>query len=96
MSDAADTLTVAAEPPRAVEALRQVLEDQRRCWQRGEPVGVETYLERCHLLCGQMRLLEGPGSLMDRRREAFMAAEIAMWLLPNKAPTLSTLRGTPA
>src|SRR5262249_41701174 len=35
---------------------------------------VETYLERCHFLCGNMRLLEGAGPEADRRREAFMAA----------------------
>jgi len=34
---------------------------------------VATYLHRCHSLCGNMRLLEGAGSLSDRRREAFMA-----------------------
>jgi hypothetical protein len=37
---------------------------------------IETYLRRCHFLCGNMRLLEGPGSNNDRRREAFMAAAI--------------------
>jgi hypothetical protein len=35
-----------------------------------------TYLFRCHHLCGSMRLLEGPGRLSDRRREAFMAQQI--------------------
>jgi hypothetical protein len=39
-------------------------------------LSVETYLQRCHSLCGNMRLLEGAGSLSDRRREAFMAARI--------------------
>ncbi|HZY85365.1 MAG TPA: DUF5682 family protein [Gemmataceae bacterium] len=37
---------------------------------------VETYLERCHSLCGHMRLLEGSGSTTNRRREAFMASAI--------------------
>jgi hypothetical protein len=37
---------------------------------------VATYLHRCHSLCGNMRLLEGAGSLSDRRREAFMAGMI--------------------
>jgi hypothetical protein len=41
---------------------------------------IESYLERCHFLCGNMRLLDGPGSLHDRRREAFMAAMIRQTL----------------
>ena len=39
-------------------------------------LGLGTYLERCHHLCGHMRLLEGTGRLSDRQREAFMAARI--------------------
>ena len=37
---------------------------------------VATYFERCHALCGHMRLLDGDGSLCDRRREAHMVAMI--------------------
>ncbi len=37
---------------------------------------VAGYLERCHHLCGHMRLLEGAGRLSDRQREAFMAQRI--------------------
>jgi hypothetical protein len=37
---------------------------------------LETYLQRCHSLCGHMRLVEGPGPPNDRRREAFMAAAV--------------------
>lgn len=36
----------------------------------------EDYLQRALTLWGQVRLLEGEGSLADRRREAFMAAEV--------------------
>ena len=39
-------------------------------------INIETYLQRAHHLCGNMRLLEGAGSATDRRREAFMAAMI--------------------
>jgi hypothetical protein len=39
-------------------------------------LSIETYLERAHQLCGNMRLLEGAGSATDRRREAFMASLI--------------------
>ena len=39
-------------------------------------IDIGTYLYRCHSLCGNMRLLEGAGSLSDRRREAFMASMI--------------------
>jgi hypothetical protein len=39
-------------------------------------LSVETYLRRCHFLCGNMRLMEGAGSENDRCREAFMAAEV--------------------
>jgi hypothetical protein len=39
-------------------------------------MSVETYLARCHQLCGHLRLLDGPGRLGDRRREAFMAERI--------------------
>jgi hypothetical protein len=38
---------------------------------------LETYLERCHSLCGHWRLIEGEARLGDRNREAFMAAQIA-------------------
>ena len=37
---------------------------------------LETYLFRCHHLCGPMRLLEGAGRVSDRMREAFMAEQI--------------------
>lgn len=36
----------------------------------------EQYLWRAHRFCGQMRLIEGQSRPVDRRREAFMAAEI--------------------
>jgi Family of unknown function (DUF5682) len=39
-------------------------------------LSIETYLRRCHELCGHCRLLEGAGRSSDRRREAFMAAMI--------------------
>lgn len=39
-------------------------------------LSVEAYLARCHQLCGHMRLLEAPGRLADRSREAFMAGEV--------------------
>ena len=43
-------------------------------------INIETYLQRAHHLCGNMRLLAGPGSATDRRREAFMAAMIRQTL----------------
>ena len=46
---------------------------------------VEAYLERCHFLCTNMRLLDGPGSLHDRRREAFMAAMVRQALRRSAA-----------
>jgi hypothetical protein len=45
---------------------------------------IETYLERAHNLCGNMRLLEGAGSATDRRREAFMASIIRQTLEEHK------------
>jgi hypothetical protein len=56
-------------------------------------LSVETYLERCHFLCGNMRLLEGPGSLMDRRREAFMTAALRRALEECKGPVLVVTGG---
>jgi hypothetical protein len=39
-------------------------------------LSLETYLQRCHHLCGLVRLLDGPGRPSDRIREAFMAERI--------------------
>jgi hypothetical protein len=54
---------------------------------------VEAYLERCHFLCGNMRLLEGPGPETDRRREAFMAAMVRQAAEENKGPVLVVTGG---
>jgi hypothetical protein len=54
---------------------------------------VEAYLERCHFLCGNMRLLEGAGSAHDRRREAFMAAMVRQALEGARGPVLVVTGG---
>ncbi len=54
---------------------------------------VEGYLERCHLLCGPMRLLDGPGSLVDRQREAFMAAQVRASLAERGGPVVVVTGG---
>ncbi len=54
---------------------------------------VETYLERCHSLCGNMRRLDGTGSLHDRRREAFMAATVRQVLAEARRPVLVVTGG---
>jgi hypothetical protein len=54
---------------------------------------VEAYLERCHFLCGNMRLLEGAGSITDRRREAFMASMVRQALAERGAPVLVVTGG---
>jgi hypothetical protein len=54
---------------------------------------VETYLERCHHLCGNMRLLEGAGSSSDRRREAFMAAAVRQTLADGTGQVLVVTGG---
>jgi hypothetical protein len=54
---------------------------------------VATYLRRCHSLCGNMRLLEGAGSLSDRRREAFMANMIRRTLKDMGAQLLVVTGG---
>ncbi len=56
-------------------------------------LSVETYLQRCHELCGHMRLLDGPGGLSDRRREAFMAGEIRQALRRHKGSVLVVVGG---
>jgi Family of unknown function (DUF5682) len=56
-------------------------------------LNLQTYLERSHLLCGQMRLLDGPGSLMDRKREAFMAEQIARTLKQQGGPVIVVTGG---
>ncbi|HEX5271668.1 MAG TPA: DUF5682 family protein [Gemmataceae bacterium] len=54
---------------------------------------VESYLERCHHLCGNMRRLDGAGSLRDRRREAFMAAVVRQALAESRGPVLVVTGG---
>jgi hypothetical protein len=54
---------------------------------------VEGYLERCHSLCGNMRLLDGPGPLPDRRREAFMASMVRQALDESNRPVLVVTGG---
>jgi hypothetical protein len=54
---------------------------------------VEAYLRRCHHLCGHMRLLEGAGRLTDRRREAFMAAQVRAALGQHTGPILVVTGG---
>jgi hypothetical protein len=55
-------------------------------------LSVDTYLRRCHELCGHMRLLEGSGRLSDRRREAFMAEQVRQ-VLARQKPVLVVLGG---
>jgi hypothetical protein len=52
-----------------------------------------TYLFRCHHLCGSMRLLDGPGRLSDRRREAFMAQQIRQALGQHQGQILVVVGG---
>lgn len=54
---------------------------------------IETYLQRAHHLCGNMRLLEGAGSVTDRRREAFMAARIRQTLHEHEGRVLVVTGG---
>ncbi|MFO0928489.1 MAG: DUF5682 family protein [Gemmataceae bacterium] len=54
---------------------------------------LETYLARCHHLCGHMRLLEAPGRLSDRAREAFMATQIRAALAESDRPVLVVVGG---
>jgi hypothetical protein len=54
---------------------------------------VESYLERCHLLCGNMRRLEGAGAVHDRQREAFMAAMVRHALDETRGPVLIVTGG---
>jgi hypothetical protein len=54
---------------------------------------VESYLERCHFLCGNMRRLEGAGSVHDRRREAFMAAMVQQAIDETRGPVLVATGG---
>jgi hypothetical protein len=56
-------------------------------------LAAETYLRRCHELCGHSRLLTGPGSLSDRRREAFMASMISRALEEFAGPVLVVTGG---
>jgi hypothetical protein len=56
-------------------------------------LSVETYLERAHHLCGSMRLLEGAGSITDRRREAFMASMIRQALEDHRGRILVVTGG---
>jgi hypothetical protein len=54
---------------------------------------IEGYLERCHSLCGNMRLLDGPGPLADRRREAFMASMVRQAVDEQRGPVLVVTGG---
>jgi hypothetical protein len=56
-------------------------------------LSAEAYLRRCHELCGHMRLLEGPGALSDRRREAFMAGEVRDAIKRHKGSILVVVGG---
>jgi hypothetical protein len=56
-------------------------------------LSIETYLQRTHHLCGNMRLLDGAGSLTDRRREAFMAALIRQTLAEHEGRVLVVTGG---
>ncbi|MFO0845601.1 MAG: DUF5682 family protein [Gemmataceae bacterium] len=52
-----------------------------------------TYLRRAHELCGHMRLLDGPGRLSDRRREAFMAGQIRAAMGKTTKPVVVVVGG---
>lgn len=56
-------------------------------------INIETYLQRAHYLCGNMRLLDGAGSATDRRREAFMAALIRQTLAEREGRVLVVTGG---
>jgi hypothetical protein len=56
-------------------------------------LSIETYLQRTHHLCGNMRLLEGAGSATDRRREAFMASLIRQSLVEHDGRVLVVTGG---
>jgi len=51
------------------------------------------YLRRAHQFCGQMRLLEGDVREADRRREAFMAAQVRAALKQNGGPIVVVTGG---
>lgn len=54
---------------------------------------LESYLTRCHHLCGHMRLLEAPGRESDRAREAFMADQVRAALAASDRPVLVVVGG---
>jgi hypothetical protein len=52
-----------------------------------------TYMKRAHELCGHMRLLDGPGRLSDRRREAFMAGQVRAAMEKTTKPIVVVVGG---
>ena len=56
-------------------------------------LNLETYLFRCHHLCGSMRLLEGPGRVSDRRRECFMSEQIQQAIARHSGQVLVVVGG---